>query len=310
MNKDAKLSLFSIPAAILVAAGMAWALGSEGVSWRGRPVVWYVVAWVFAVQWISFVPARAARTERFYDLVGSKTFAGAALGSVFLTALVSGPVEARSILVLVMVLVWAARLGSFLTMRIHRTGRDARFDEIKVSTLRFLNAWTLQGLWVVITLAPALVVWTIDRSAPLQAQAGVGVLLWAAGLTMEAVADAQKYRFSQDPSNEGAFIRSGLWAWSRHPNYFGEIVVWVGVLIVAMPVLAGWQWIAVISPVFVWVLLTKISGVPILERRADEKWGGRDDYEAYKRETPELIPKPPFESPADDLELGHPGSAL
>jgi len=294
MNDEVKLPLISIPVAVVAAAGVAWALGTEGILWRGRPVAHYVIAGAFAVQWIAFIPARGARTEQFYDLVGSLTFAGAGLAAVFMTSLAAGPVDPRSVLLLGMVLIWAARLGLFLTMRIHRTGRDARFDEIKVSTLKFLNAWTLQGLWVVLTLAPALVVWTIDRSTPLQAQAGVGLLVWAAGLAVEAVADAQKHRFNQDPANEGEFIRSGVWAWSRHPNYFGEIVLWIGVTIIAMPVLAGWQWVAMISPVFVWLLLTKISGVPILERRADEKWGGRDEYEAYKRETPVLIPKPPF----------------
>lgn len=291
-----RIPLLSIPAAVAAGAGAAWALGTEGIRWRGVPVVWLVVAGIFVIQWTAFVPARIGRTELFYDLVGSLTFAAAGLSAVFMTSLAVGAVDPRSVLLLAMVLVWAARLGAFLTMRIHRVGRDARFDEIKVSTLRFLSAWTLQGLWVVLTLAPALVVWTTGLHAPLRAQAGVGLLVWAAGLAVEATADAQKFRFRQDPANDGDFIRSGLWAWSRHPNYFGEIVVWIGVTIVAMPVLAGWQWIAMISPVFVWLLLTKGSGVPILERRADSTWGGRDDYEAYKRETPVLIPKPPFDS--------------
>jgi steroid 5-alpha reductase family enzyme len=107
------------------------------------------------------------------------------------------------------------------------------------------------------------------------------------------VSDAQKNRFRADPANRGKFIQTGLWAWSRHPNYFGEIVLWIGVAIIALPVLRGWQYLTLISPVFVTLLLTRVSGVPMLERRADEKWGGQEDYEAYKARTPVLIPRPP-----------------
>jgi steroid 5-alpha reductase family enzyme len=119
----------------------------------------------------------------------------------------------------------------------------------------------------------------------------VGLLVWIFGFAIEVVADAQKSRFRARPENKGKFINTGLWAWSRHPNYFGEIVLWIGVAIIALPILRGWQWITLISPVFVTLLLTRVSGVPILEKRADEKWGGQDDYEAYKQSTPVLIPR-------------------
>ena len=101
----------------------------------------------------------------------------------------------------------------------------------------------------------------------------------------------QKSHFSADPANKGKFIRTGLWSRSRHPNYFGEITLWVGVAIIALPVLQGWQWIALISPVFVALLITRVSGVPLLEAKADKKWGGQADYEEYKKQTPVLIPK-------------------
>jgi steroid 5-alpha reductase family enzyme len=121
----------------------------------------------------------------------------------------------------------------------------------------------------------------------------IGFLIWGFGFAIEAVSDAQKSRFRDDPENKGKFIHTGLWAWSRHPNYFGEIVLWIGVAIISLPVLRGWQWVTLISPVFVALLLTRISGVPMLEKRADEKWGGQEDYEAYKERTPVLIPRPP-----------------
>ena len=120
-----------------------------------------------------------------------------------------------------------------------------------------------------------------------------GILVWAAGMLIEIVADRQKSAFKSNPDNKGGFISTGLWAWSRHPNYFGEIVLWTGMAIVALPVLHGWQWATLISPVFVAFLLIKVSGIPLLEAKADERWGGDEDYEAYKRNTPVLVPKPP-----------------
>ena len=89
-----------------------------------------------------------------------------------------------------------------------------------------------------------------------------------------------KNLFRKDPANKEAFITSGLWSWSRHPNYFGEITLWTGIAIMAIPVLSGWQWVCLISPVFVTLLLTKVSGIPLLEKKAREKWG--DDPERYR----------------------------
>ncbi|MEX1288318.1 MAG: DUF1295 domain-containing protein, partial [Acidimicrobiia bacterium] len=103
----------------------------------------------------------------------------------------------------------------------------------------------------------------------------------------------QKSAFKADPANEGRFINTGLWAWSRHPNYFGEITLWTGIAIAAIPVLSGWRWVVLISPIFVYLLITRVSGVPMLEKKADNRWGGQEDYERYKANTPELVLRPP-----------------
>jgi steroid 5-alpha reductase family enzyme len=266
---------------------MALAGSQGGASILGIPLFAGCVGLAFLIQWLAFIPAYALQSERFYDLTGSFTYISVTALAVFLGPVIDG----RSVLLLLLVAIWAARLGSFLFLRIRRAGKDGRFDEIKPSYLRFLNAWMIQGLWVTLTLSAALAAITATVRKGLGWFALAGLTIWAFGFTIEAVADAQKNRFRANPQNKGQFIHTGLWARSRHPNYFGEIVLWVGVMVIALPVLRGWQWVTLISPVFVTVLLTRISGVPMLERRADERWGGQEEYEAYKERTPVLIPR-------------------
>ena len=242
-----------------------------------------------AIQWVASVPAYLGRTERFYDLTGSLTYVTLTVVSIGL----GPPAHARSALLGVLVVVWAVRLGSFLFRRIMADGSDRRFDEIKTSFVRFFVAWTLQGVWVCFTMGAALAAITSVRRVPLGVLAWVGVALWIGGFGIEAGADQQKRRFRSRPDNAGRFIASGLWAWSRHPNYFGEIVLWTGVAVIALPALQGWQFVPLVSPLFVTLLLTKVSGVPLLEERADAKWAGDPEYEAYKAATPVLVPRPP-----------------
>ena len=291
MKDTDRNSLIAIPIIILVGLGVALAGSHGGATVGGIPIFGLMVGITFLIQWLAFAVAYARKTEAFYDLTGSLTYISVTILAVILSPVVDG----RSLLLLALVVIWAGRLGTFLFRRVQKAGKDARFDEIKVSFARFLLAWTLQGLWITFTLAAALAAITTTTRRDLGFLALLGALIWAFGFTIEAVADAQKSRFRADPKNRGKFIRTGLWAWSRHPNYFGEIVLWVGVAVIALPVLRGWQYVTLISPVFVALLITRISGVPILERRADEKWGGQPDYEAYKANTPVLIPRPPKE---------------
>jgi steroid 5-alpha reductase family enzyme len=289
MKDPDRHALAALPIVVVIAALVAAAGSQGGSTVGGFPVFALCVIIAFAVQWVAFVPAYLLQTERFFDLTGSLTYIVAAVVAV----LFSAERDARSLLLLAMVVVWAARLGSYLFLRIRKAGADKRFAEIKPSFPRFLNAWTLQALWVTLTLSTALAAMTGTQRVALGTVTAIGLLLWVAGIGFEATADAQKSRFRADPANEGRFIHSGLWSWSRHPNYFGEILLWAGVAVVALPVLRGWQWVTLISPVFVALLLLRISGVPMLEKAADEKWGGRPDYEAYKSRTPVLVPRPP-----------------
>jgi steroid 5-alpha reductase family enzyme len=284
MKKQDLNSLLGVIISILVGLGVAWAGSQGGGTVWGIPVFALAIGIAFVIQWLVFIPSYLLQTESFYDLTGSITYVSVTIIAVLL----SPEVDGRSILLLGLVIIWAVRLGTFLFRRIRKAGKDARFDELKTSFPRFLLTWTLQGLWVSLTLSAALAAITSTTRKGLDIFALIGFLVWVLGFA----ADTQKSRFRADPANKGKFIQSGVWAWSRHPNYFGEIVLWIGVAIIALPILRGWQWVTLISPVFVTLLLTRVSGLPMLEKRADEKWGGQEDYEAYKERTPVLIPRP------------------
>jgi steroid 5-alpha reductase family enzyme len=275
--------------AIAVGALVSWAGSDGGDRFGALPVFALCGALAFAVNWAAFIPAAIKQTEHYYDLTGGITY----ITVIVVAVLLSSALDLRSAIVAGMVLFWSIRLASFLFLRISRAGKDSRFDDIKNRPPRFFLAWTLQGLWVLLTAACALAVITGGNREPLGVIGYVGIGVWTIGILIEIVADQQKSAFRADPANQGKFIDTGLWAWSRHPNYFGEIVLWTGMAIIAIPVLEGWQWATLISPVFVAFLLTKVSGVPMLEKAADERWGGQEDYEEYKRNTPVLVMKPP-----------------
>jgi steroid 5-alpha reductase family enzyme len=287
MKTTDRNALVVFPSLIMIGLLVAAAGRHRGCRVAGIPVFALLVSLTFLIQWLVFIPAYWLQTEKFFDLTGSLTYITVSTLALFLSTGVDG----RAILVWALVVIWAVRLGTFLFRRIKKAGKDDRFDEIKPSFIRFLNVWTIQGLWVTFTMAAALVTITTANRKELDLFALIGFLVWVFGFTMEVVADYQKSRFNADPNNKGKFIRSGLWSRSRHPNYFGEIVLWIGIMLIALPVLQGWQWVALISPVFVTLLLTRVSGIPLLEKKADQKWGGQADYEAYKKQTPVLIPQ-------------------
>jgi len=287
MKKTDRNSLIVFPILILIGFLVALAGSQHGAMIFGVPLFALSVGIAFLIQWLAFIPAYLMQTEKFFDLTGSLTY----ISVTIIAVIFSKGADFRSILLAALVVIWAIRLGTFLFGRIRKAGKDDRFDEIKPSFFRFLNVWTIQGLWVTFTMAAALVAITTSARKELDVFAIVGFLVWAFGFAIEVIADSQKSRFSANPANKGKFIQTGLWSRSRHPNYFGEIVLWVGVAIIALPVLQGWQWVALISPLFVTLLLTRVSGVPLLENKADKKWGGQEDYESYKKKTPVLIPK-------------------
>ena len=289
MAEQNQKSLLGILAGVAIGALVTLA-GSDGSLTVGSiPVFALCGLLAYAINWVVFIPSNAAKTEHYFDLTGSATY----VTVVAVALLLSDQLDARAVIVGFMVMVWAVRLGSFLFRRVRRAGRDGRFDQIKTDPLRFFMTWTLQGLWVLLTLACALAIITGTERRSIGWVATVGIAVWVVGFAIEVVADRQKSAFKRDPANEGRFITSGLWAWSRHPNYFGEMVLWSGIAIMALPVLSGWRWVTLISPVFVVLLLTRMSGIPMLEARAEKRWGDEEGFQSYIRNTPVLIPWPP-----------------
>lgn len=287
MNDSDLKSLLALPIILVIAIILAVAGSYQGVVlMNDLPLFAVGVAIAFLIQWLAFIPAYLLRTEKFYDLTGSLTYM-----TIILVALALTPEkDLRSMILAALVLVWAFRLGSFLFIRVLKAGEDRRFEKIKQSAPQFFLTWTLQGLWISFTLAAALAAITADQKVEFGILGMVGLLVWIIGFGFEVIADHQKNKFRSDPTNKGKFIQSGLWSISRHPNYFGEIVLWVGVALIALPNLVEVSLLTLVSPVFVIFLLTKVSGVPLLEKRADEKWGGQEEYEEYKKKTPVLVP--------------------
>ena len=240
---------------------------------------------IFCIQWVSFIPAFIFQTEKFYDLTGSITY----LTAVFYTLYVTGSNNLSDLIIVACVAVWAIRLGSFLFMRIHKAGEDRRFRTIKPNFTRFLMTWTLQGMWVSMCLLCVLTALSSYSGVIMNSIFFIGLLVFILGLSIEIIADYQKTVFRRTIENKDKFITTGLWSLSRHPNYFGEILLWTGVAVMSISSLQGLQYITLISPIFVYILLVYISGIRILEDQAKKKWGHLDSFKEYLKNTPRLF---------------------
>ena len=239
----------------------------------------------FFIQWVCFIPAFLLQTEKFYDLTGSITYLSLIIFAVF----ESGSVSAGSLVVAGSVVLWAVRLGRFLFLRIKKDGEDKRFRAIKPSFTRFFMTWTLQGTWVSMCLLCVLTAISSASGIVVNFLFCVGLFLFVLGFGLEIVADSQKSKFRGDPKNKDLFITTGLWALSRHPNYLGELTLWVGIAVMSFSSLSGLQYLTLISPVFIYVLLIYISGVRMLEDSGRKKWGHLEGYKNYINSTPKLF---------------------
>ena len=255
----------------------------------GSSLVLQAVLIAFAIQWIAFIPAYVFQTEKFYDLMGSITY----LTVIWFTLMSSSDkltsVNIGNIVIVLLISSWAIRLGTFLFLRIKKDGEDKRFRTIKPSASRFFMTWTLQGLWVSLCSMCALTAISSEGGIVLNLFFYLGVAIFIFGFAIEIIADKQKSKFRSVEANKDSFITTGLWAKSRHPNYLGEILLWLGVAVISISSLSGWQYLTLISPIFTYLLLVYVSGVRMLEDMGDKKWGHNEEYIKYKSTTPRLF---------------------
>ena len=279
-------TIIGILTILLISAIVAFA-GSQGSAAISTIPLFAICASVgFILHWTVFIPSYLLQTEHYFDLTGALSY----ISAITLAAYLHPLLDLRGLIICVLISIWAVRLGSFLFMRIKRAGQDRRFIESKTRFWQFLYIWTMGGAWVFITMAAGLAAITSMTQRPLGIFAIAGVFLWLVGFSIEVVADRQKTKFRQLPGNADYFITSGLWAYSRHPNYFGEILLWLGITVIALPTLVGWQYVTLISPIFVALLLIKVSGVRLLEADGKDRWGSDPNYQYYVNNTPVLVP--------------------
>jgi steroid 5-alpha reductase family enzyme len=261
--------------------GISLAIGNEQVQ--------NIVLLVYIIQWVAFIPAYMFQTEKFFDLTGSITYSSVFIYCIYLTT--SGDLNWGSLIISILVILWAGRLGTFLFTRIAKDGEDKRFRTIKPDIAQFFMTWTLQGMWVSLCSLCAITGIASETGIIVNNIFYIGLVMFIGGFAIEIVADQQKSAFRAIPENRNKYITSGLWSRSRHPNYFGEITLWTGVAVMSFSSLSGIEYLTLISPIFTYLLLVKISGVRMLEGRGQKTWGNDEDYIAYIKNTPMVMIK-------------------
>jgi len=254
----------------------------------GIELITYAVIISFVLQWTLFIPAYFFQTEKFYDISGSINFILIVIYTYYYNYISHG-FNLGNLILSFLIFIWAIRLGVFLFLRIQNDGEDKRFRSIKPSMSKFFMTWTLQATWVSICSLCALTGISSDNGIIINNLFFIGLIFFVVGFFLEVVADSQKTKFRKNPKNKNTFINSGLWAYSRHPNYLGEISIWTGISIISFSSLSNLQFVTLISPIFTYVLLVYVSGVRLLEASGNEKWGHLKSYKEYIKKTPRLL---------------------
>ncbi|KAL5712159.1 hypothetical protein ACHQM5_014358 [Ranunculus cassubicifolius] len=239
-------------------------------------------------QFTFFIITALLKFDKITDFAGSTNFIILAI----VTLVIKGDYSFRHVILSSFVIIWGLRLAIFLLMRILQWGEDRRFDEMRNNIGKLAGFWFFQAVWVWTVSLPVTVVNSRGRNPGIRVQDVLGWIIWVIGFLVEAIGDQQKLVFKNNQENRGKWCNVGLWGITRHPNYFGEIFLWWGIFLAATPVLEGAEWLVVIGPVFLTLLLLFVSGIPLLEESADKKYGGRGDYKVYKRITSPLVPLP------------------
>lgn len=243
-------------------------------------VMLYMCAW--------FIAARIRGRNDIADVAWGLGFILAAATALIL----GGHYPARGVLVTGLVVVWGLRLALHIHSRNRGKGEDPRYrtwreEWGKWFILRsFLQVFMLQGMLLLLVAVPVVFINTAPET-PLGLRDLPGLAVWLYGFVFEAVGDRQLLKFIRDPANRGKLMTSGLWRYTRHPNYFGEVTLWWGIWLLALPLPNGWM--TIIGPLTITTLILKVSGIPMLEK----PYEGRADFQEYKRRTSAFFPLPP-----------------
>ena len=285
MNKEVRSALTSI--AFLFCIYLLSFLGSNVVSTiQSINSFTFLLFLSVIIQVIFFIPSFILKTEKLYDLIGSTTY----IIVITIAYLSVNTKTATDTILFLFVVLWGTRLGTYLFRRIQRDSEDVRFEKAKRNFFWFLQYWMGQALWVSITSCAAVIAILKPERDTLNIYGFIGIMIWILGFTLEVIADLQKNNFKKNQNTTQNFISSGLWSKSRHPNYFGEITLWFGMYIISLSSFSGVEYLTIISPIFVYILLTRMSGINMLEKIADQRYGHLEDYLEYKEKTPLLVP--------------------
>ncbi len=240
-----------------------------------------------AIQLGFFVFASKYKTDKLTDLSYGLSF----IALAFYSLINSDQISNYQVILMSMIAIWGIRISGYLLIRIIKTGKDARFDGIRENFWKFARFWLLQGFSVWVISLPATYLLSLDQPTNFNIYAIIGIIIWIKGISLETIADLQLYRFrfKLKPKPQ-PWIDSGVWHYSRHPNYFGEISLWWGIFVYGLSYYADAYWLTALGPIFITLLITMVSGIPILEKSANKQWGEDQKYQEYKNKTPILVP--------------------
>ena len=241
---------------------------------------------IFLIHLLVFIPSYYYQTEKFFDLTGTISYVSSVLFIFFKSNTVES-INLGSLVLSTFIIIWSLRLGTFLFLRIKKAGKDRRFNQIKKSFSWFFMTFSISGMWVTICSICALT--GVANGIIFSSITIIGIVIFLIGFTIEIIADSQKTKFRGKDENKDKFISCGLWKHSRHPNYLGEIILWLGISLISLSSLEGFQYVTLISPIFTYLLLVNVSGINLLEKSGDKKWGKLESYKKYKEKTPRLI---------------------
>lgn len=242
----------------------------------------------FAINFGFFIFAALFKTDKVTDLSYGLSFI---LLTIFLL-ITQQVTQTPQLIIAGLVIIWGIRLITYLFIRILKIKKDSRFDKIRSKPLEFAKFWFFQALAVWVIMLPASTLLSTPQTLNVNLFTTLGMLITLLGLSIETIADWQKFSFKNQPQNKDKWIQSGIWQYSRHPNYFGEMTFWWGLFVIVIPTLNNWQWLTIAGPLFITYILLFVSGIPPLEKRYAKKYAENKDYLKYKNKTSLLLPLP------------------